>query len=1465
MRIEDIQDNFRIGSEVSVILRTGQQFSGTLAQISQSSITLCQSSGGNIVLSAEAIDCILPAQTTDLPRATAPVLVQNSSPAPTPPIVPALVASETNTTYPIKVITQVVEIAVRFKTAIQQANLKPLPPDFSLPLSISSLIYSQKKNKMQGEWNKLENQYKHAIKIKELSRLNQIIRGYEQMLKKYAEISSVARFNMGCLYLDLGQTTEALKTFEVATSHSKEPRIFHNLAAVALQKKDTAKACYALQEFFKLTSISQYLTAWYKFLGLALDSGVVNVLSDLFRQTLLNDRSDDAQLIVESTIFVLKEKDHSDDAHRLMVFLQQKTLKSDSMPELLESMLSQLDLEPTEEYNRQQQELRNVQEQVKRQEEQIKRQKEVESFLSNARELARRDQYSQAIAAVRKALQKDPENTTAKQLEAEYREADREQGLPTGFSPYAQAKYAKDRDRDLKKAERLFHEAIKRGDRAESAVKDLATLLQQQNRDKEAIQILQKYRPQATNKISFDNILINIYQHSQMYGEAIKLLTNVLNSSSDYNKRANILKQIAFSQVKYEEFDKAEKTLLQLLRLTPNDEIAKRWFDGLQQAKQTGYYASLDQIFIVKDVLEDFEKTISKFLEFYLERCEYQGVNEAQIANRNFSEADVKKLRGLIEGAGRKRPGLRAQYNLSAAKLLLDLDSEEEQQKIRLYLQDYAADMGDSCLLEQKHQDVILSYYLEAFTIAPKWHWKLGEKLSRSLMLLYSVPLDQIIAENIPKPEDCLKQAIKKRRGRPAIEWLLQLSLNSQVAEFILTLINKDKTLTEKVQTLCYEVLGEVGEPSFDFAKFTELWGRGRDAISQRSDKVVSDLRYLESSASSLGSLPDQLDRAQELVQKLPGILDKGRLNKVSKILGLLSDYSKQQAFVERERLATVIKKAVNELIEEIEKSPTKYSLELFQPYLLSLYHTIEEHFMKVLQEAEPEYLQISLSIDSYIPDNNSNIECQITILNNPGKSPASAILIKVEESPAEDYICRQKNINVSEALPGGESVTCEIPIFVTDKAKQSQVFTLYYQLSFTTRASRQVHTDTQTLPIRLDRVTDFKEIKNPYAAWAEAGEVTDPNMFYGRDLFLKNLVTAISNAPVAKSLVIYGQKRAGKSSILYHLERRLQLPIVPVKFSMGDISKDKPVFNILYRIIQRLESKLKSLARAGSPLISISRPSISDFQEHPELIFHDYMSELRGAMEREPVYQNSRIILLIDEFTYIYGAIERSEVPDTFMQFWKALLQQGYFGSILVGQDVMRQFIARFPNEFQVAQTERVSYLAPDDARQLIINPILIPEIDESRYKGNAVKRLMELTAGSPFYIQIFCNRLVEYMNRKKLVRVTEAHIEQVKEELIKGNNSLTLDKFDNLISASDDVTDPISKTDVLAVLRDIAIGSRSQRYCEPSAITAVTSIPVETIISDLIDREVVEKKEGSSLFRIRVGLFKEWLITHQ
>lgn len=1465
MIIRLIQQKVFIGSEVSIFLKDGKEIRGTLIEIGEMHITI-RNAGGEEILLGDVIgrfqvhaksnileNIIVNRQESSATlENTTPFLDQNLSPEPE-----SLKKVNLPAQHSLEVITQVIEIEARFKVAIQQSNLVAIPSDFSTPKEISSLPFGKKRTDLLRDWNKLQSRYNNAIKLKDFGRLNQIIDDYEVVLERHTNIPS-AWFTLGCLYLDLKQFNEAIEVFETGVTQAPDSRTFYNLAVASLLTRNTAKASYALQEFFKRSSITESSTTWYKFLELSLESGSILILVEFLKRSLNQYQVKDTQLILESVIFLLKTNREVEDAHSLMEFLIQEKLDSSVLIPLVSSMLEKLRLEPTEIFLAQQHRLQEAAKQLQKDREESQKKEEIKNFIKSAEHLANQKKYALALSEINKALRLDNENAVAKQLKIHYQESSREQTLPKGRGAYARAKYAEQQEKDYKKAEMLLREAIKTGDKTESAVKDLASLLQTLDRDKEAISLLRGFRDKASDKISIDNKLINVYQHAKMYADAINLLNNRLLSTRELSKRVDLLKQISVCQFRSQDFDESEATIKKVLSLSPSDSVAKRWLDGLRQAKKTGFYAPLNEIFMIQEVLTEFATNVSKFLTFYLDRCEYQGVNEAKISTRSFSEEDVRKLKGLIEGAGRKRPGLRAQHNLSAAKILIDLDSEEDQKKVRFFIQDYALDMGDSSLLDQKHQDVVLAYFSEAFLIAPQWHSKLSERLSRATMLFHQKSYEE---SNLPKPEKCLTEALNTGKGRILVEWLLEISLNHPVAEYLLTLANTDTSLREKMQLFCYEILGESRQTTVELPK---LWERTRELLRSRSQELVNELVYLKSQSATgnLGILQDHIERVQSIGQKIRGALDKQYLVEINKVLGRMTEYTQQQSYVERERLATIIKNTINDITEEIEKSPTKYSLELFHPYLLSLGEIVNAHFNDVQKEAEPNQLINELSIDSYTPDLDSRIECQVTIRNEQGKSPVNAILIQVKESPTNEYILEQRFINVTEALPGGQSITCQIPLSVTEKAIDSQVFTLYYQLSFSTRTSKQIQVDS-TQPIKLYPVTDFKNIENPYV-YAQGSTVEDKSMFYGRDQLISNLLSSIRNSSSAKSLVIYGQKRAGKSSVLYHLKQQLSLPIIPVSFSIGDIIKDFSDATFLYRIIQCVEESFEELADNGLERVIVQRPTIEELQQNSLLRFHDYMTDMRRSMKKINEFKDAKIMLLIDEFSYIYGEIKRNQIPDTFMKSWKALLEKRYFGAILVGQDVMPQFIESFPNEFQVAESQRVSYLSTDDARKLIIDPIRILETSESRYKGEAVIRLIELTAGSPYYIQIFCNRLVEYMNRKKAIYVTDADIERVKEDLISGNNSLGDAVFDNLTSAGDTSSDSIPKKDAEAVLRGVAHGSRRQQFCDRSAIVASTSVPIDQVLEDLVKREVLEKSQ-SSLFRIRVSLFKEWLLAHQ
>ncbi|KAE8715927.1 Protein POLLENLESS 3-LIKE 2 [Hibiscus syriacus] len=87
--------------------------------------------------------------------------------------------------------------------------------------------------------------------------------------------------------------------------------------------------------------------------------------------------------------------------------------------------------------------------------------------------------------------------------------------VPVGDSPYVRAKNVQLVDKDPERAIPLFWAAINAGDRVNSALKDMAIVMKQQNRAEEAIEAIKSLRSRCSDQAqeSLDNILLDIYQH----------------------------------------------------------------------------------------------------------------------------------------------------------------------------------------------------------------------------------------------------------------------------------------------------------------------------------------------------------------------------------------------------------------------------------------------------------------------------------------------------------------------------------------------------------------------------------------------------------------------------------------------------------------------------------------------------------------------------------------------------------------------------------------------------------------------------------------------------------------------------------------------------------------------------------------------------------------------------------------
>ncbi|XP_027347849.1 protein POLLENLESS 3-LIKE 2 [Abrus precatorius] len=102
--------------------------------------------------------------------------------------------------------------------------------------------------------------------------------------------------------------------------------------------------------------------------------------------------------------------------------------------------------------------------------------------------------------------------------------------VPVGDTPYVRAKNVQLVDKDPERAIPLFWAAINAGDRVDSALKDMAIVMKQQNRAEEAIEAIKSLRSRCSDQAqeSLDNILLDLYKRCGRLDDQITLLKHKL-------------------------------------------------------------------------------------------------------------------------------------------------------------------------------------------------------------------------------------------------------------------------------------------------------------------------------------------------------------------------------------------------------------------------------------------------------------------------------------------------------------------------------------------------------------------------------------------------------------------------------------------------------------------------------------------------------------------------------------------------------------------------------------------------------------------------------------------------------------------------------------------------------------------------------------------------------------------------
>ena len=413
-------------------------------------------------------------------------------------------------------------------------------------------------------------------------------------------------------------------------------------------------------------------------------------------------------------------------------------------------------------------------------------------------------------------------------------------------------------------------------------------------------------------------------------------------------------------------------------------------------------------------------------------------------------------------------------------------------------------------------------------------------------------------------------------------------------------------------------------------------------------------------------------------------------------------------------------------------------------------------------------------------------------------------------------------------------------------------------------------------ISVRLRRPVAFQPIENPFREFASGIPVDDPEMFFGRRTLIEDILSQLAHRPTGRCFGLYGQKRTGKSSVIEQVRVRLeQAGALVAVVSMGTVDRSAITATFVSEALDQLRVQVASRLDSKTFANLLTRwPDQRAIVSQPLASFRRACAAARALIKAEDANEQ-RIVIIVDEFTYLYELLRRDHVATAdqdqlrdFMRQWKSLLESKTFSALVVGQDTMPYFLQAFPNEFSVMHTERLGYLTSDETESLADKPIRRSD-GSSRFAGFGLVSIYSYTAGHPYFTQIVCDRIVTMANERKRTEITEFEVETAIDTLLEGTSEIGFHRFDCLLSA--DNTGVIVSETALAELEEqksdnvaLTIAHRLARLAGPQNksvdVDALDLTRTEQrVLRDLILREVVTEREGR--VNIKVLLFAEYL----
>jgi hypothetical protein len=483
-------------------------------------------------------------------------------------------------------------------------------------------------------------------------------------------------------------------------------------------------------------------------------------------------------------------------------------------------------------------------------------------------------------------------------------------------------------------------------------------------------------------------------------------------------------------------------------------------------------------------------------------------------------------------------------------------------------------------------------------------------------------------------------------------------------------------------------------------------------------------------------SLPVVLSRSCEAIGRILGELTK---------VGRVDDLSTKIIFLNSAQTALL---DLHRYVEQESKTPT--SSATLYPELDVIHALLDRWQGFVLMATQDLQGRADLQADLRAPQAAFGERVrQRIVVTNQGLNVAQNVRFHLQDG--EGYRVIEGSAQQVDILGPGE--TRELEFCLAPEAPRR--LRLVWQITFddAVDVGRQVRfADAMDLqPVETDR--PFRRIfPIPYVTGTplRSGE-----MFVGRQDVFEFVREHLLGAYQNNVIVLHGQRRTGKTSILYRLQEVMAGTHVAVLVDMqGKAARGTADF--LYALSDDIAYALESQGMA------VALPARAEYERAPEFTFASRF--LRSAVA---AMDGRNLLLMFDEFEELQKRVEDGRLEPEIFPFLRNLMQhEPRLDFIFSGTHKLEELGAEYWSIlFNIAAYKRITFLDPDEVRSLAIEPVAPFGLEFDRL---AIQRIIQVTAGHPYFAQVVCHELVVFHNETERNYLTVTCVDEVLERII-------------------------------------------------------------------------------------------------